>query len=213
MHAIPEKNRAADLHNLDLLKSCDIVERALGLKWSIVDYSFHFKIVFKDRQPTRKGILSSVSVICDPLGFLEPVILDGKRILQDICPIPADIIRRWETWKNELVKLKALRIQRCYKPDDFGEVTSVQLHHFCDASTVCYSQCYYVRMVNASGEVHCSLVITKSRVAPVKHVPVPRLELAAAVLSVRHFSSMNWSVTTQMNTSGPEVLLNTLVHG
>ena len=86
-----------------------------------MDYSFHFKIVFKDRQPTRKGILSSVSVICDPLGFLEPVILDGKRILQDICPIPADIIRRWETWKNELVKLKALRIQRCYKPDDFDE--------------------------------------------------------------------------------------------
>ena len=40
-------------------------------------------------------------------------------------------------------------------------------------------------MVNASGDVHCSLVIAKSRVAPVKHVTVPRLELAAAVLSVR----------------------------
>ena len=193
MQAIPEKDRAADLQNLDLLKSCDIVERTLGLEWSIVNDSFQFKIVFKDRPPTRRGILSSVSVIYDPLGFLAPVILVGKRILQDICqqqfdwdtPLPPDIIRRWETWKNELVKLEDLRIQRCYKPDDFGEVTSVQLHHFCDASTVGYGQCSYIRMVNARGDVHCSLVIAKSRVAPVKHVTVPRLELAAAVLSVR----------------------------
>ena len=76
-------------------------------------------------------------------------------------------------------------MHRCYKPDEFGEVKSAQLHHFCDASTVGYGQCSYLRLVDLNDKVHCSLVMAKSRVAPVKQVTIPRLELSAAVLSVR----------------------------
>ena len=76
-------------------------------------------------------------------------------------------------------------MHRCYKPDEFGEVKSAQLHHFCDASTVGYGQCSYLRLVDLNDKAHCSLVMAKSRVAQLKQVTIPRLELSAAVLSVR----------------------------
>ena len=62
---------------------------------------------------------------------------------------------------------------------------NVDLHHFSDASELGYGQCSYIRMVNRTGAVHCSLLLGKLRVVPKKFVSVPRLELNAAVLSVK----------------------------
>ena len=81
--------------------------------------------------------------------------------------------------------LAQLKILRCYKPDDFGKPKSIELHSFSDASISGYGQCSYVRMVNDQQKVHCSLVMAKSRVTPLKPVTVPRLELTAAVVSTK----------------------------
>ena len=59
------------------------------------------------------------------------------------------------------------------------------MHHFSDASDIGYGQASYLRMVNEDGKVYCCLLIGKSRVTPLKFVSVPRLELTAAVLSVK----------------------------
>lgn len=75
--------------------------------------------------------------------------------------------------------------KRCYKPVDFGKVAKAEIHHFSDASFKGYGQCSYLRLVNEDGQIHCSFVIGKARVTPLKSVTVPRLELTAAVLSVR----------------------------
>lgn len=69
-------------------------------------------------------------------------------------------------------------------PPGFGQVVRKELHHFSDASTCGYGQCSYLRQVNDDGSVHCALVMEKSRVAPIKVTTIPRLELAAAVVSV-----------------------------
>lgn len=60
-----------------------------------------------------------------------------------------------------------------------------ELHHFSDASELAYGSCTYVRSVLPSGEITISLVMSKSRVAPLKRSSVPRLELEAAVLSAK----------------------------
>ena len=60
----------------------------------------------------------------------------------------------------------------------------VELHHFSDASQAGYGQCSYLRLLNESHQAHCSLVMGKSRVTPLKSVTIPRLELTAAVASV-----------------------------
>ena len=54
-----------------------------------------------------------------------------------------------------------------------------------DASQVGYGQCSYLRLVDENGRIHCSLVMGKARVAPLKTVTIPRLELTAATVSVR----------------------------
>ena len=193
LERIPEKDRAEEVRNLNFDRETQLTERALGLQWFIQADVFKFTISLKEKPCTRRGILSTVSSIFDPIGFVAPVLLEGKSILQELCrrnlgwddPVPEDIRTRWCTWKSELRELEALSIPRCYKPKDFGPVVKSELHHFSDASFKGYSQCSYLRMVNSQGKIHCSFVFGKSRVTPLKAVTVPRLELTAAVVSVK----------------------------
>ncbi|XP_034080736.1 uncharacterized protein LOC117551795 [Gymnodraco acuticeps] len=63
------------------------IERALGIKWDTEKDSFIFKVNIKNRALTRRGILSTISSIYDPLGFLSPFILKARQILQELCRI------------------------------------------------------------------------------------------------------------------------------
>ena len=190
---IPVPDRAEDVKNLDFDREPLPIERALGVQWCIESDTFKFVVSLKDRPCTRRGILSTVSSIFDPLGFVAPVLLEGKAILQELCrqnldwddPVPEEIQKRWLKWKSEIEELKNVEISRCYKPNDFGHVVKAELHHFSDASFKGYGQCSYLRMVNQENQIRCSFVIGKARVTPLKSVTVPRLELNAAVVSVR----------------------------
>ena len=99
--------------------------------------------------------------------------------------VPDSIWARWEKWRGELHELAELKIRRCYKPKNFGEVKSVELHSFSDASENGYGQCSYLRMMNNLDEVHSTLVMAKSRLTPLKPVTVPRLELKFTVVSMK----------------------------
>ncbi|XP_072166920.1 uncharacterized protein [Diadema setosum] len=159
--------------------------------WNITADVFFFQITLKDRPTTRRGILSTVASLYDPLGLVSSVILNGKRILQEMCrrgvgwddTLPDHLKPAWEQWCRELPLLQELKIPRCHHPMNFGEPVTVQLHHFSDASMLGYGQCSYVRLVNQEGRAHCTLIFAKSRVAPTKVITVPRLELTAAVVS------------------------------
>ena len=70
-------------------------------------------------------------------------------------------------------------------PKDFGKITNCTLHHFSDASQSGCGQCSYIRLVIDRAQIHCRLLIGKSRVSPLKFISIPRLELMAAVLSVK----------------------------
>ena len=96
-----------------------------------------------------------------------------------------DVQQSWDKWKRNLKLVEQLHVQRCFKPADFGDVSSVSLHHFPDASELGYGQCSYIRMVSKKGQVHCCLLLGKARVIPKKFVSIPRLELTAATLSVK----------------------------
>lgn len=108
---------------------------------------------------TRRSILSAVASVYDPLGFLAPIVLVGKRILQQLCqqdwdgPVPDALEKRWIKWKTDLFALSDIKISRCYKPTDFGQVVHAELHHFSDASTTGYSQCSYIRQIDDKSTV------------------------------------------------------------
>ncbi|KAL6471732.1 hypothetical protein MHYP_G00203820 [Metynnis hypsauchen] len=168
-------------------------ESALGIQWLIKDDTFSFNISLKDQPSTRRGCLSVIASLYDPLGFIAPFSLSRKRILQELChrgiewddPLPEDVKPRWEEWIKGLLKLKEVSIPRCYHPHDFHNIDRVELHHFSDASCIGYGACSYLRYKNDKDEVHCSLVMAKASVAPSKVTSIPRLELAAAVVSAK----------------------------
>ena len=99
MESIPGSERATTVKNLDFGHAP--IERALGVQWCISSDTFGFSIAIKDRRATHRGILSVVSTVFDPLGFVP-----AKILLQDLCKkkldwdekIPEEDLSRWKSW-------------------------------------------------------------------------------------------------------------------
>ncbi|XP_069999419.1 uncharacterized protein [Penaeus vannamei] len=68
---------------------------------------------------------------------------------------------------------------------DMCRQQSCQLHHFADASQVGYGIASYLKLESATGEVYYTLVMGRSRVAPLIRMTIPRLELTAAAVAAR----------------------------
>ena len=108
MESIPESERASSVLDLDLDKERLPVERTLGLRWDMQKDTFIFDTALKSKPNTRRGILSLASSIYDPLGFLAPIILPAKKLLQDLCkqrldwddPVGENERRSWENGKK-----------------------------------------------------------------------------------------------------------------
>ncbi|XP_028418032.1 uncharacterized protein LOC114542779 [Dendronephthya gigantea] len=191
IESLPEAERAAQVKDLDFDKVP--IERALGVRWNVSSDTFGFAIVIKDRPATKRGILSIVSSIYDPLGFVAPYILSAKLILQELCrlkldwddKIPDENLKHWQAWLHDLPQLENLAVERCFKPATMNDIKSTQLHHFSDASQQGYGAVSYIRIEDISGNVKCSFVMGKSRLAPMKPVTIPRMELSAAVVSTK----------------------------
>ncbi len=191
--SIPEEEKAKEVKDLDLDHDSLPVERALGLRWCVQSDTFKFSIYIQDRPLTRRGILSTVSSFYDPLGILAPVVFSAKRILQDLCLnrlgwddiIPATVAQEWIDWMKEQHQLEGFSIRRCLKPLNFGEATTAQLHPFADASEAGYGMVTYLLLRNEHSRMHSTFIMGKSRVAPLKPVTIPRMELTAAVVAAR----------------------------
>ncbi|XP_078374366.1 uncharacterized protein LOC144657884 [Oculina patagonica] len=192
LESVPKSERAADAM-MDLPSEQLPIDRVLGVQWSVELDSFSFSIVLKDQPLTRRGVLASVASVYDPLGFLAPLVLRAKKILQEVCkkgvswdePLPEEVRPRWERWKRDLLCLKELQIPRCFAPVTMSQERKYELHNFADASTFGYGQCSYLRVKDDKENVNVSLVMGKSRVAPSKIATIPRLELTAAVVSAK----------------------------
>ena len=78
-----------------------------------------------------------------------------------------------------------MEFSRCFKLKETENLKKAELHNFSDANTEGYGQCSYLRLVDTRNRVNCSLIMGKARVTPLKPITVPRLELTAAVVSVR----------------------------
>jgi hypothetical protein len=188
--SLPESERSATVTSLDF--SEPHLERALGVHWNVTNDEFVSKISVKEKPTTRRGVLSVVSSVYDPLGFAAPFILQAKLIMQDLCrknlgwddDISEEDLSRWQSWLDELPKLEKLAVKR-FRPCDFGEISSSVLHHFSDASQKGYGAVTYLKIVDKRGRVHCSFVMGKSRLTPLKAVTIPRMELSAAVVATR----------------------------
>ena len=122
----------------------------------------------------------------DPLGFVCPLVFNAKVLFQETCKqklswnavIPVDINNRWKVFINELFKLDKIETKLHVLCRGKQEI---ELHGFCDASTLAYEAVAHVRSVCEHGVKVC-LWTAKSSVVPTKVHTVPRLELMGSVL-------------------------------
>ena len=192
LETIPTSARAPSVLDLDLNSNLLPTERTLGVQWNMNSDMFTFKMTPKDKPFTRRGILSVTSSIYDPLGMVSPIILPVKRLLQDLCKqglgwdeeIGAQESQCWRLWLSDLPLLSSVALPRCLRPVDLGQIQDAELHHFADASQIAYGTVSYARLVDENGRTHCSFLAAKSRLAHMKQMTIPRLELSAAVLAV-----------------------------
>ena len=102
-------------------------------------------------------------------------------------------------WLHNLTQLSTVIIPRCFVIPQFGKVVRRELHHFSDASTMGYGQCTYLKQINEHGDICCSFVIGKARVTPLKMITIPRLELTAALLSIKISKFLKTAFKYQIN--------------
>lgn len=138
---------------------------------------------------TKRSVLSDSSKIFDPLGLISCITIVVKIIFQQLWkqsidwdePLPPDVQRHFMNWRESLVKLSNLRIPRCYTPIHC-QIVDQQLIGFSDASEKAYCGVMYLRSTDTTGQVHVSLVMAKTRVAPIKKVSLPQM--------MRHFQEI-----------------------
>ena len=166
--------------------------KALGMEYSSSQDYFRFspRNSFEEESHiTKRAVLSDSAKIFDPLGFISSVTIVVKIIFQKLWergttwdePLQLDIQRDWLDWRMQLSEISALRIPRCYAPVSV-QIVDRQLIGFADASERAYCGVVYVRSINTASGVHISLALAKTRVAPLKKVTLPRLELCRAHL-------------------------------
>ena len=104
---------------------------------------FTFQVDTKeDKSFTRRGVLSVVNSLYDPLGFVAPVTIQGKLFLRKISPTTADWDEpvspehqdEWIAWKESLKHLRDVKVPRTYSTASLSKVSDKEVHVFSDAS-------------------------------------------------------------------------------
>ncbi|XP_055528101.1 uncharacterized protein LOC129728164 [Wyeomyia smithii] len=177
-------------------------ERVLGMTWipSVDAFTFDTTSMPEIRElvdtkvvPTKRQVLRTVMKLFDPLGLIAHYVIQGKVLMQDVWrsgtnwdePIAEHLRDRWYRWIELLHQLSSVRVPRCF----FGGADStassdIQLHVLVDASEIAYACVAYLR-IRMGNEIKTALVAAKTKVAPLKPLSIPRLELQAAMIGAR----------------------------
>ncbi|XP_040066221.1 uncharacterized protein LOC120839888 [Ixodes scapularis] len=169
------------------------VTRVLGLEWNrerdelkySLESTLELLIINRD---TKRFVLQASARIVDPFGLLSPVTITAKILFQELwalgldwdTPLPPSVSLRWSNWIKALHHLEDISIPRRYASS--GGRT--ELHVFTDASPQAYGTVAYLRS-DCDNQTTVTLVMAKARVAPVKTLTLPRLELMGALLGAR----------------------------
>ncbi|XP_045178019.1 uncharacterized protein LOC123538117 [Mercenaria mercenaria] len=179
-------------------RKLDNITKILGMRWNAETDVLMFQTTNIPIRAitTKREILRQTSRLYDPLGLLSPVTVRAKIMLQHIwqekfdwdTELPADIQHRWENLVNDLNTISTTKYRRCYfeipaadeKSQKEADILPLTLHVFVGTSQSSYGAAAYLCKGQQS-----SLIMSKNRVAPLKKLTLPRLELMAATVGAR----------------------------
>ena len=209
LDAFPAEDRANDIKDLDLDESAIPMQRSLGLDWDPADDHFTFKVANEEKAFTRRGLLSTINSLYDPLGFVAPVVVQGKLILRELTtdnvdwdtPLPPLKKQLWTAWRDSLQELRNLRIPRTYTQGSPSTAPYRQLCLFSDASTKAIAAVAYLRVIHHDETCEVGFIMGKTKLTPLPETSVPRLELCAAVLAVELADRITSELDMQVNST------------
>ena len=172
-------------------------EKVLGVVWNNHTDIFTIKVkpeLLLSQEPamlSKRTILSQVARIYDPIGFASAFLIRAKIGLQELWEkgvgwdekLPSETQEKWTNLFQEMKSLNGTSFERCLTPP--YAVGRPVLCVFSDASEDAFGSCAYARWQLSSGEYDLRFIAAKSRVAPLKRLTIPRLELQGAVLASR----------------------------
>ena len=176
-------------------------QQALGIKWNPEDDTIGYDVDLPQYPATKRGILSTIASIYDPLFLASPAVIRGKRLFQICCDlklgwdesIPAQYEYQWNKYRIEIAQLNHFKLPRCYK-SSCSDVKTAELHLFADGSNIAYGAVAYLRHTYISDVISTSIVMAKSKLTPLNRTSlktVPRIELNAAKLAVQLYETLN----------------------
>lgn len=133
---------------------------------------------------TKRGILSNVSSVFDPLGLLSPISVKGKLIMRDLhalhlgwdSPVPRLLVDKWKAYCNEFNCLPPFSSPR----QVFSTESPTKLVIFVDASKEAYGFAIYACQFNSA-----RLLLSKVKVSPNPAKTLPTLELLSSFLALQ----------------------------
>lgn len=179
--------------------------KTLGIKWNprTDRFTFNHTALNNGRDvTTKRTLLSTISKLYDPLGWLAPVTMKAKLIFQNTWassinwddPLPENVQKEWELFKNELPEINNVEIPRW-----MGDTSQpIELHGFCDASEKAYACAIYCKSIDKNCQYNMNLVAGKTKLAPLKKpISLPKLELCGAMLLSRLMKKTIESINIQ----------------
>lgn len=156
----------------------------LGIIWDVNQDHLKYPAVLLSSKPelTKRELLAEICSIFDPLGWVQPLVVPAKILMQSLWTlqlnwndaVPEELLDKWQLIRSSLNQISEFTIPRW---TSFQADQGADLHGFCDASERAYGAAVFIR---TPAGVH--LIVAKSRVAPLTHTTIPRLELMGAVL-------------------------------
>ncbi|XP_017463041.1 PREDICTED: uncharacterized protein LOC108356442, partial [Rhagoletis zephyria] len=179
--------------------------KTLGWLWETSTDSFKYNVALEDitLNVTKRKVLSDIARIFDPIGWIVPIVIKIKICMQKLWlkgvswdeELPRELYSESYDYRQNINRISKLR-----KPKwlDFTDDSIVELHGFSDASEVAFAAAVYIRIQRRDSEVFTHLIAAKTRVAPVKQITLPRLELCASHLLVKLIIKVRQSLSFEV---------------
>ena len=165
------------------------IVKLLGVSWKSHDDKFHCVVnKIKSTVSTKRQVASEIAKFFDPLGWFSPITIRAKILLQSLWllktgwddHLPSSVLQEWQIYAEDVNQAVEKIVDRWVGYDE--DTQSIELIGFCDASQRAYSAVVYLKVTRKNATCTTSLLMAKTKVAPIRTVSIPRLELCGAVL-------------------------------
>ncbi|GFT35134.1 DUF1758 domain-containing protein [Trichonephila clavipes] len=156
-----------------------------------------YKVKISDKVNfSKRDVLSEIARLYDPLGLIGPIVTKAKIFIQELWKIkldwseqlPPDAMEEWMNFYQKLAKVNNFKIPRCIL---LPATIRIEIHGFSDASERAYAAVVYIKCFNESGQSQTRLLCSKSRVAPLKTLTIPRVAEIQALSKDYHWKHVS----------------------